>query len=262
MNLKFVDSLGNEYALSKNFKISISAYKRRTGVQKRYGKDGGVATGDQMADSRDISFQYEPVRQTDTTYIDSINELIGFFRMDRAPFYLVDTETNRRTEIVLKQATDEPSVEGTERRIGKNKIDFEMIDAFWEDNDEISFSSPTGGMATGDSLTIDNTSYIECYPVITITPYETNTDFTIRNAVTGAAVTLGSNAFVPGTSFEIDSQSGTIYLITSSSRMEMSSALADGSGFIKLVPGENEIQYTSVFGDVDIEISYRRRYAV
>jgi phage-related protein len=162
----------------------------------------------------------------------------------------------------LNSATDDAEKEGLEWRIGKNNLKFEMLDAFWEDNTETIIYSPTGGMANGDSLIIDNDSYIECYPIIRITPYEINSDFTIRNITTGAAFIIGSGSFVPGSEFIIDSQKGTIYLESSGSQIEMSSALADGSGFIKLIPGENEIQYSSVFGEVDIEIEYRRRYVV
>lgn len=261
MRLKLVNS-ESEYILSKNFIPSISSYKRRTGVQKRYGKDGGVPTGDQMADTRDITLQYQPIADNDSTYIDVVNEIIGFFRIDLAPFYLVDTDNDRRTEIILNSATDDAHTEGLEFRIGKNNLKFEMLDSFWEDNTEVVVSSPTGGMDTGETLTVDNDSYIECYPVITITPYEINTDFTIRNITTGAAFILGSNSFVPGSIFTIDSQTGDITLELSGSSIEMSSALADGSGFIKLVPGENQIQYSSVFGAVDIEVTFRRRYAV
>lgn len=261
MRLKLVNS-ESEYILSKNFIPTISAYKRRTGVQKRYGKDGGVPTGDQMADTRDITLQYQPVADDDSTYIDTVNEIIGFFRQDLAPFYLVDTDNDRRTEIILNSATDEAQTEGLEYRIGKNNLKFEMLDAFWEDNTENVISSPTGGLASGDILTIDNDSYIECYPIITITPYEINTDLTIRNITTGAAFILGSNSFVPGSQFIINSQTGEITLELSGSSIEMSSALADGSGFIKLIPGENQLQYSSVFGDVDIEVAFRRRFAV
>lgn len=261
MRLKLVNA-ESEYILSRNFIPTISAYKRRTGVQKRYGKDGGVATGDQMADSRDITLQYQPVADDDLTYIDTVNEIIGFFRQDLAPFYLVDTDNDRRTEIILNSATDDPDKEGLEYRVGKNTLKLEMLDAFWEDNTENVVSSPTGGLVSGDILTVDNDSYIECYPVITITPYEINTDFTIRNITTGAAFILGSNSFVPGSQFVVDSQTGEITLELSGSSIEMSSALADGSGFIKLVPGENQIQYSSVFGEVDVEVTFRRRYAV
>jgi phage-related protein len=249
-------------ALSKNFKLSISSYKRRVGMQKRYGNDGAVPTGDQKVDSRDLTLSYEPTSENDTNYLNTVNQIIGFFRTDLTPFYLVDTDNNKRTEIVLKSATDEADSEGLEYRIGKNKLEFEMVDGHWEDEDETIVYSPTGGLADGDSITINIPSYVECYPVIEIIPYETNTDFTIRNILTGAAFVLGSSSFVVGTKFIVNSKTGTIYLDDGTTQTEMSSALADGSGFIKLIPGDNEIQYSSAFGAVDIEITYRERYAI
>lgn len=264
MNLKFVNANPatgeNEYLLTKNFKVSISAYKRRTAVQKRYGKDGGVQTGDQMADTRDITITYEPTYQTDAAYLAFVNEIVGFFNPDYSPFYLVDTDNDRRCEVSLNRAVDDAHTEGLELRIGKNSIALEMLDAHWEDNTETVVSSPTGGIATGGTITVNNNSYSDCYPVFVITPEAINTDFTIKNNTTGAQFTLGSSAFVPGAEFEVDCKNGTIYLTVGGARTEMSSALADGSGFIKLVPGDNEIEYSSVFGDVEVEITYRRRY--
>jgi len=259
MNLKFTNST-SEYILPKSFKLSISAYKRRTSVNKRYGNDGGVINGDQKADTRDISIVYEPVYDNDTQYLNYVNELIGFFNPDLGPFYLVDTDNNRRCEISLNSAVDDANSEGLEFRIGKNNLKFEMLDAHWEDNDEITVTSPTGGLDDDDTLIIDNDSYSDCYPVIKITPYDTNTDFTILNNTTGASFTLGSNAFIVGAEFEVDCKNGTIYLTVAGAVTEMSSALADGGGFIKLIPGNNEIKYSSVFGAVDVEITYRRRY--
>jgi hypothetical protein len=250
----------NIYDLSKGFIPEFGKYKRRNSIQKRYDQDGGVVLGDQKADTRDISLSFQPVADNDTDYIDTINEIIGFFNPDYSPFYLVDTDNDRRCEIVLNDFKDDPDKEGLEFRIGNDKISVEMLGAYWEDVDEIVETSLTGGLDDGETMTIDNDSYFDAYPVITVTPYETNTDFTIKNNTTGAQFTLGSSSFVPGAEFEIDCKNGTIYLTIGDSRTEMSSALADGGGFIKLAPGENEIEYNSVFGACDITISYRRRY--
>lgn len=250
----------NIYDLSKNFIPQIAAYKRRNAVQKRYGKDGGVIIGDQMADTRDITLSFQPTAQSDTDYFATVNEIIGFFNPDYSPFYLVDTDNNRRCEVALNSARDEAEKDGLEYRVGKDTLTLEMLDAHWEDVDEIVETSPTGGLDDTDTMTVNNDSYADAYPVITITPYEINTNFTIKNNTTGAQFTLGSSSFVPGAEFEIDCKNGTIYLTVGGARTEMSSALADGGGFIKLSPGDNEIEYNSVFGACDVEISFRRRY--
>lgn len=264
MNLKLTNTNPltgeNEYILGRKFIPEFGDYKRRNSIQKRYGKDGGVIIGDQRADTRDIKLSHAPAFQTDSEYLSYVNEIIGFFNPDYAPFYLVDTDNNRRCEVVLNSASDEADTEGLEFRVGKDKLALEMMDAHWEDLEEIVEASPTGGLADGETMIITNNSYFDAYPVITISPAAINTDFTIKNNTTGAQFTLGSSSFVPGAEFEIDCKNGTIYLTVGGARTEMSSALADGGGFIKLTPGENEIQYNSVFGACDIEISYRRRY--
>lgn len=260
MNLKFINS-ETEMELSKNFIMSLDPYKRRLGIQKRYGKDGGVKTGDQMVDSRDLTLEYQPIAEDDITYRQIINSIIGFFNINLHPFYIVDTDNFLRAEIALKSASNEADTEGLEYRIGKNKLEFEMLDGHWEDEDETIDYSETGGMATSENITIDNDSDVDCYPIFRIVPYESNPEFTIRNLTTAASFTLGSTAFVPGTEFIIDAQLGTIYLSVASSQIELSSALADGSGFIKFIPGNNQLEYSSLYGLVDIEIEYRKRYA-
>jgi phage-related protein len=260
MILKFENSSA-EMALDKNFIMKIGAYNRRVNTQSRYGKDGAVATGDQMVNSRKITFSYQPVAEDDDTYLAILNDIIGFFNLSLSPFYLIDSETSRRCEIVLLSADDEAQAAGLERRIGKNRIEFEMLDGHWEDEDANFAYSETGGMASGENISIDNTGEVDCYPIIRIEPYETNTSFTIRNITTGAFFTLGSNSFVPGSEFIVDSQTGTIYLSVAGTLIELSSALASGSGFIKLPPGVNQIEYTSAYGEIDLEVEYRKRYA-
>ena len=260
MNLKF-ENANTEMTLNNNFIMNVSSYERRVNSQDRYGKDGGVITGDQMVDSRKITFSFNPVAGTDSSYLEIVNDIIGFFNVANSPFYLVDSDTDRRCEIVLLSADDEAQAEGLERRIGKNKLQFEMIDGHWEDNTANYVYSETAGISSGDTLTVNNSADIDCFPIITVEPYQVNTTFTIKNITTGALITLGSNNFSPGSDFVIDSQEGTVYLYIGNSIVELSSAMADGSGFIKLVPGVNELEYTSAYGDVDIEVEFRRRYA-
>ena len=259
MNLKF-ENINDELILDKNFKISISPYKRRVGIQKRYGKDGGVVTGDQKVDPRDIDLNFNTVSQNDTNYIDKLNQIAGFFRAENAPFYLIDLDNNRRTETVQEILSDRKSREGTELRVGQNKLDLKMLDAHWEDLEEIRISI-TGGLSSGQVLLVNNDSFVECYPIIKIRPLAANSDVTIRNKTTGDGLVLGSNNFVPGNEFIIDNQNGTIFLSDGISQVENSVAMSDGSGFIYLAPGQNDILYESIFGDIEIDIIFRRRFA-
>lgn len=249
--------LTGEYS---KFIWTISDYRRRIGEQKRYGKDGCVITGDQQADSRMLSLDYSACKNNDTDYLYVVNSLVNFFNTQYSPFYFVDTNNDRRCEIVLKQASEEAHTEGLERRVGKNKLDFVMVDGHWEDNTENVVYSGTGGMATGDTMDVVISSGVNCYPVFRITPYEPNLSFTIRNITTGQAFALGSSSFIVGTTFEVDCINGTIYLEILGNQVESSSSLEVGSGFLFFIQGINEIKYESSYGDVDIEITYRERY--
>lgn len=257
MLLKLVNAL-DEMILPKNFRPSISSYKKRVGISKRLGKDGGVVTGDQMADSRDIVLEWDPVADNDASYITAANQIAGFFRNDLAPFYLHDTDNSRRTEIALKDIANDARSDGLELRIGKGKISLEMLDAHWEDAKEnvIENSAVNGN----DIISIHNDSDVISYPVIRITPQQFNSDLWIKNLTTGAGFVLGSSSFGPGTEFIIDSKRGTINLNSGTTQVESSAALADGSGFIFLIPGINQIQYQSIYGQVSLTITYRRRY--
>lgn len=260
MNLKFINK-DSDLILDKNFKISVSAYRRRVGIQKRFGKDGGVPTGDGRIDARDIDLSFNTISQTDEPYLTKLNELAGFFRPENEPFYLIDSDNNRRCEVAMETLSDRPSREGTELRAGVNKLELKMLDGHWEDAEENIVSPIGGSIANGAVLEVNNDSFVECYPVIKIRALSSNPDVTIRNETTKATTQLGSNNLVPGTEFIVDSQKGTVFLFDGISQVESSVALADGSGFIFLAPGENDILYESIFGNVELDVIFRRRYA-
>jgi hypothetical protein len=247
--------------LSSYFRPSISSYNRRVGIQKRFANDGGKITGDENVDPRTITIRYEPVFTNDTAYLNLLNTIIGFFRVELAPFYLVDTDNNRRTEIRLTNATDNAHNEGNELKIGKNDLVFKMVNSYWEDLTETEINSDTSGLANGETLTVNNSGKFRVRARIHIRPSDGNTNFQIKNNTTGEGFLLGSNSFVPGSEFIVDGVNGTINLDNGVSEVDSSAAFADGSGFISLYPGNNEIEYISAFAAVDIDVLFRRRYA-
>lgn len=244
-----------------NFTFRLGPYRRRAGVEKRYGKSGGKVTGDRQVDARDIKINFNNVSENDTAYIAKLEELLGIFRLDKEPFYLEDIDNNRRCEVELSSLNDRPVAEGLELRVGDNNIDLIMLDGHWEDLDETIVGSDSNGLANGESITVTNDANVECYPIFTIAPYMDNSEFSIINNTTGALFTLSTAGFIVGTEFIVNGQTGKIFLSDGISQTELSSALVDGSGIINFVPGENQILYESIFGAVDVQIEFRRRYA-
>jgi len=260
------DGFYNFTAHGIHYTPRIGGLRRRISLEKRYGKPGAKPVGDRQVDSRDFKINFNNTSEQSPTadfqYIDQLAEIIGMFDLNLEPFYLEDVgELQRRCLIELDGLNDQPASEGTFYRVGDNNIDLNMLDGFWEDLFATVDQTATGGIANGESFLVDNDAQVETYPIITVSPYEDNSEFTLTNTTTDALMTLSSAGFVVGTQFIIDCQSGNIYLDDGISRVELSSAMADGSGFFTLAPGENTFSYTSLFGNVDISVEFRRRYA-
>jgi hypothetical protein len=249
-----------------HYNVRIGGLRRRLSLEKRYGKPGAKPVGDRQVDSRDFKINFNNVSEENTDadafYVEKLAAIIGMFDLNLEPFYVEDVgPLQRRALVELDGLNDTPAAEGLFYRIGDNNIDLNMLDGFWEDLDSTVDQTPTGGIANGGSFLIDNDAQVETYPIITVSPYADNSEFTLTNTTTDALMTLSSAGFVVGTQFIIDCQTGNIYLDDGISRVELSSALADGSGFFTLAPGPNTFSYASLFGNVDITVEFRRRYA-
>lgn len=262
MNLQ-LQNINDTLVLDDNFKYTVSPYRRRIGVQDRFGKHGGVPTGDRNVSARNISLSFNVAPESDDqAYKDILNELAGFFRADLAPFFLIDTDNLVRTQIENTNLSDSPFSPGLLFKIGNNKIDFKMVDAHWEDS-TATIVQPTGGgiISNNEIFIVNNNSPIETYSIITLTALGNNFEFVLRNETTGAATLLGSTSFVSGTQFIINHQTGEILLDDSITQIENSIALADGFGFWFLTEGNNELKYESIWGAVNLEVEFRKKYA-
>jgi len=258
MNLKIINS-DTELIIS-DWMLSEPALERRLGIQERFAKPGGYITGDRETKARNFSVERDIASMTDSEYTSFMSSLVNVFDKTKTPFFLVDTDNDRRVEIELSRITP-ATKKGLEMKLTPIKLSLIMIESYWEDLTAIESSSGSGGLATGETLIISNTGVVNIYPVITLSPYSNNSAFSLINNTTNDIITIGSTAFVPGTELEIDAQEGTLYLSDGTTRTEISSAIADGSGFFFIAPGDNTISYDSVFGNINITISYRIRYA-
>ena len=250
------------FDIDDRFKINVSSYKRRARVSDRYAGDGGLILSDQKVDSRRIDFAFfiakENHGENDASYYDEWNNLIGFLIPDYDPFYLIDTDNNRRTRIALEQADDDAG-EGLEMIIGeRNRITLQMLDGYWEDSISQSFSA---NLLSGQSLVVQNNGKFNAHTIIRLTPIGPNPEFVVRNTTTGAQFTITANTFNPGTLIEVNSVTGEITLDDGLTLTDQSFALADGSGLIQVLPGPNVLTYESVFGQVQMTVLFRPRYA-
>lgn len=241
--------------------FDLAGLKPRITQQKRYGRPGAKLMGDKQEDSRTATLKKTIASASDSLYIDEMNAIYAMFDPAAAPLYLNDTDNARRILIELSGA-DSKSKPGTEMRV--EDADFNLIvpEVFWEGISFISVDSGSAGSANNEMLIVNNPSQkLVCYPIITITSENANSNINLLNVTTGGILTIGTNAFVPGTSIEIDCQNGLIWLSDGVTRVDIISALADNTGMLFLIPGDNVIKYESAFGPISIDISFRQKWA-
>ncbi len=271
MNLEFRDSAGNSIAIdtlrNKDLEVEFGPVSYRTRTINRYSRDGAESTGDKSADPRSIIVRFVNMQKnlpptiSDPLYWALPNQIDGMFaRNENAPFYLVDTDNNRRAEIQLKEYGDQ-AIQGNVWRAGNNRMSFDWLSSTWEDLTEQTASSITGGIDNDETINIDNDAELKTYPIFVVSPVlSTINQFTIRNTTNGAACRITAGNFAVGTTITIDAVAGTIFLSDGTTDIESSSALANRFGFIIFDPDVNVIKYQSAYGAVDMTIKWRRQY--
>ena len=258
MKLEIRNQEPNTLAIPK-WKLSEPDLRRRVGEADRFGKNGVYLTGDRKYAERRTTLETDIFAKQDSSFIAKYDEIVDIIDERFNPYYLVDTDNSRRIEFELLKIN--PSdVKGMEKRHTPIRLDILLPETAWEDLTETTEISPSAGTASGEMLTVNNTGQIETYPVITITPTANNSAFTLFNNTTEDLITIGSNSFVPGTTLEIDAINGNLFLDNGVSKIEISSAIVDGTGFFSLARGQNIIQYDSNFGAVNITIAWRNRF--
>lgn len=283
MKLYFENSTGEagRYELGTGWTMRWGPWKRRTTYRPRYGADGSAVTGDRRIGSREIEFAfqvasgdvdeiaaaggtiYADAEQTkDQAYRVRLATLIAFFRPELGPFYLIDTDAlggvGLRAEIEYNELADEP--ENAILRVGRDRLRFEMLQGGWEDLAEASEVSPSGGLENEDTITIQNTGPLEVSPYFRFFALNSVETVTLRNEANGQFFTYANTAFGAGSTLVVDGR-GKEFLVELDG-INTASALADGSGPIKLEPGENILTFESPTGIVDLEVLWRRRFPV
>lgn len=242
----------------------VSEYAPRVNTQSRFGRSGGVTTGDREVPPREIIMQlWMSAKGDDRAYHDAMETLIGFFRPRNTPAWIYDDQDDvdaedrvpRRARVELSREDLQPDETGTHGRIMSGDFALAMLEGHWEDADLQSQTEESVG--DGQSFNVDNTSKREAYPIYRVTASQQNTLFRITNSTTGLFMEIGSNDLQQDDELVIDSVDGTITI----NDVEISAgALSEGSSFPILEPGNNTIEYTSAFGTVDITVEWRRRW--
>ena len=244
--------------ISDGYRIRHGTYQLRGSIIDRYGKDGGEEVGDKRIRARSLIIEFSLAKQKQKEYAGLFNKLISFFGDEQAPFYIINTETERRALVALSKIKDSSSGENFYRIGARSSLEFSMLDASWEDLEP---STTQAELANGESLQIENTGELPAFPIIELIALTGVQSFTLSNESTGAVMTLSSAAFTAGTTIEVNNQNGTIILSNLGSRQDITGSLADGTGFVRLRKGANTLSYGSPFGGVRLAVSYRRRYA-
>ena len=257
MKLEIRNNNGDVHPIPK-YKFDEGSLDRRVGITERFGKDGGFAAGDRKWKGRTTSLTHTISGKDDAEFNEELIKLVKILDDRFNPYFIVDTKSNRRMEFELLKfdLTGRPGLE----RHRDIRLRIFLPEVAWEDLTETIETSPSSGTASGESVEVNNTGQIETYPVIIIAPTAKNSDFTLFNDSIEDLITIGSNAFTVGTTIEIDAINGTVFLDDGTTRIEISSSVADGTGFFVLARGINVISYESPFGNVDIQIIFRNRF--
>ncbi len=223
----------------------------------RYGQPGSETIGDRQLDGRTIRMTVEFAATTDEIYFTKSNELISILNPDNAPIYLVDTDNARRCLIETAKITPNTKADGVLMRAEVWELELIMKEAVWEDIDE---TVETATLANGETMTVNNPGIFRAPPIIVINPVGTLPDFSLINNTTDDLIRFASGALQAGVELTLDSIEGTIVVDDGISQQSGTPSLADGSGFLFLAPGDNELQYESSYGSVEIDVKFRRRW--
>jgi len=259
MNLKITNDNGDELLLP-GWMLSEASLDRRLGIEKRFGKAGGRVTGDREIDARRYTLETDFTSTDDTGYHKQFDDFLRIVDKRFFPYFLIDTDNNRRFEVEFSKISA-PVKKGMEKRHAGIKIDLIMVESYWEDLLETEVSSPSALTPSGGTLSANNLGAVEAYPIITISPAANNSAFTLFNNTIEDLISIGSTAFVPGTTITIDAQLGTVKISDGTTETDISFTVSDGTGFFSLASGVNVIEYESSFGSADITITWRNRYA-
>lgn len=259
MNLRLRTRDNLLYNLMENFN-SVGIVRGLTTVdldviEKTY-NHGGVFIGERRIMSQDLTIRIDINEQTDDEYRDNYNNICYYAS---ACEYIECTSNNIRTKVELKSITETPdNPTGSMLRGGIIDLIFRQLTPFWED---LTAQTDT---KTGTSLTfvINNSGFIDCPPVFTITASALCIliKIYISSPVRGIEiqdVNFGESATLD--EYVIDCENGTVVLGDGEYNRE--DRIRGGSGFFDFPVGTFTLN-AEFSVSCQCDISWRRRYYI
>lgn len=247
--------------------IQLSDYIPRVEPQPRYGRSGGVNTGDGEIPPRTLTMMMDITTEefNDHKYQRALASFLGFFRLENAPHFLNDDQDDtaapdripRRIQIALSREGLVPGGNDTGERWMQGPIIFSAPEAMWEDQNPQTFFTPSGGISDQDTFIVTNDGFSPVFPIFRINAFALNSLFRITNLTTDVYFEIGTTDFFPGQELEVNTVTGKILINEVAATV---SALSEGSSFPLLLPGANTFRYSSAFSSVDVEIEFRRTW--
>ncbi len=244
----------------KNYHKSIDNLKYRQKTIERYGRSGVVLVGDREIGERKITINFALNSTGDTEYNLVMNRIYSFFVRNKAPFYIIDGDKRAIIELIQLNNTE---TAGLEKRLGNIRLQFIMLDSFFEDLNTICINQT---LTNRNGFILNNNGSSDSYPKFTVGFKAETTNFKLHNLTNSQVLSISSsnvaNPFTPDTIVTIDCNEGIVSLLNkqTGTNQNINSLIESGFGFLSLNVGQNRIGYSGSV-EIDLMIEFRRRFA-
>ena len=211
----------------------------------------------QRVNKRSGSLSMNLSETSDNKYLYVLNSLAAFIDND-GPYYLVDTENSKRTEISF-ESIKESDIAGVQKRVTKVTINFTFLNTYWEST--ATATETFTNLADGDTFTISTPTYSKESPIdLVLTSLgDSNTTFSIEmtNRNDNFGIVVNEIGFNTGSIINANFATGTFTLLPDNVTINQSVTKGEPFGLIK---GDNVFKYSSPSAvNVDLTITYRIR---
>jgi hypothetical protein len=258
MDYKFVNKYGDIFRFEDFVKRAfLSADNVQVKLDYKYirsGFDSLVVSGNGNKKPFEIGLDYTVLTKDDYTSDLLMNYLYSFFMNDR-PYYIIDCQTEKRTEINL-DSIKEKHKDSLKKRFTTISLGFTQIGSCWETIGETKGSKL---LNSGESIDIELMFYCDMTPIniyIQQLDNQANSKFKLQltNKDINRIILINEIGFTQDKIIQIDSGSkdGLVKLLPDDVNIKRN--VRFGSPFV-LYKGNNKITYTSG-NESSIQLSY------